>query len=125
MRRHRSKKALFDHCVDASDQQGRQLQAELPYSFFVDDKLIFRWSLNGQLGGIGAAQDSINIGCGACEKLVGLHPVRHETAGLAEEAKRVDRGQPALRNQRSNLNAACSRDRIWQKNEATIRLILE
>jgi hypothetical protein len=38
-----------------------------------------------------------------CEKLVGLHPVRHETADFAEGAKRVDRGQPALRNQRSNL----------------------
>ena len=31
---HRSKKALFDYFVGASEQQGRQLQAELPVQFF-------------------------------------------------------------------------------------------
>jgi hypothetical protein len=32
---HRSKKALFDHFVGGSEQQARQLQAELPCSFLV------------------------------------------------------------------------------------------
>jgi hypothetical protein len=50
---HRSKKALFDHFVGASEQQGRQLQAELPCSFLVHDKLKFRWGLNRQFGRIG------------------------------------------------------------------------
>jgi hypothetical protein len=51
---HRSKKALFDHDVGASEQQGRQLQAELPCSYLVHDKLKFRWGLNRQFGRIGA-----------------------------------------------------------------------
>src|SRR5262249_456393 len=41
-RMHRSKKALFDHFVSAREQQGRQLQTELPCSFLVHDKLKFR-----------------------------------------------------------------------------------
>src|ERR1700720_2822495 len=77
---HRSKKALFDHFVGGSEQQGRQLQAELPSSFLVHDKLKFGWGLNRQFGRIGTAHDSIDIGCRVCEKLVGLYPVRHETA---------------------------------------------
>jgi hypothetical protein len=50
---HRSKKALFDHLVGESEQRGRQLQAELPCSFLVHDKLKFRWGLNRQFGRIG------------------------------------------------------------------------
>ena len=54
---------LFDHLVGASDQRGRQLQAELPCSFLVHDQLKFGWGLNRQFGWIGTAQSSINIGC--------------------------------------------------------------
>jgi hypothetical protein len=50
---HRSKKALFDYFVGASEQQERQLQAELPCSFLVHDQLKFRWGLNRQFGRIG------------------------------------------------------------------------
>ena len=50
---HRSKKALFDHLVGLRDQQGRQLQAELPCSFLVHDQLKFGWGLNRQSGRIG------------------------------------------------------------------------
>ena len=116
--------SLFDHLVGTSKQRGRQLQPELPCSFLVHDQLKFGWSLNRQFGRIGTAQDSINIGCCACDNLFDLHPVGHEAASLAEDAKRVDRGKPALRNQRSNLIAPDGRDSIRQKNEPTIRLSL-
>jgi hypothetical protein len=46
-------KALFDHFIGASEQQARELQAELPCSFLVHYKLKFRWELNRQFGRIG------------------------------------------------------------------------
>ena len=60
---HRSKEALFNHFVGASEQRGRDLQPELPCSFLVHDQLKFGWRLNRQFRSIGTAQDSINIGC--------------------------------------------------------------
>jgi hypothetical protein len=50
---HRSKKALFDYFVGASEQQERQSQVELLCSFLVHDQLKFRWGLNRQFGRIG------------------------------------------------------------------------
>jgi hypothetical protein len=49
---HRSK-ALFDYFVGASEQQGRELQAELPCTYLVHDKLKFRRELDRQFGRIG------------------------------------------------------------------------
>jgi hypothetical protein len=49
---HRSRKALFDHFVGLSEQQARQLQAELPCSFLVHGELKFRWELDRQFGRI-------------------------------------------------------------------------
>ena len=58
-----------------SEQRGWQLQAELPCSFLVHDQLKFGWGLNRQFGRIGATQDSINIGCCACDNLLDVHSV--------------------------------------------------
>ena len=78
----------FDHLVGAGEEGGRQLQVELPCSFLVHDQLKFGWGLNRQFGRIGTVQDSINIGCCACDILLDAHPVRHKAADLAEEADR-------------------------------------
>jgi hypothetical protein len=57
----RSKYVLFNHLVGCHEKGLRNLEAERPCGFKIDDKLKFVWLLHWKLGRLGAFQNAIDI----------------------------------------------------------------
>src|SRR5215813_8130815 len=77
---HRSKKPLFDHLVGADEQCGRQVEAECPRSFEIDDELQFGRKLDREVGHKGALQYLVNISRGATEAVIKINSIANEAA---------------------------------------------
>ena len=75
---------------------GGTVEAERFRCFEVEGRFVLGGRLHRKVGGLGAAQDAVDIG-GRLPKHVDLvGPVGHETAGRHEETKRVDRRQASV-----------------------------
>ena len=67
--------SLFDHLVGAGEQRRRYLEAKGVRGLDVDDKLELGGCLHGKLTGLGAAQDTVDIGRGATPQFGGIGAV--------------------------------------------------
>src|SRR5262249_34675717 len=67
---------LFDDLVGGKQKLRRNGQAERLGGFNVDHQIVLRRQLEGQIAGLLAAQDAINIGGGAAVHLNAIRTVR-------------------------------------------------
>jgi hypothetical protein len=65
---------LFDHLVDASDQRGRNGQAERFHLLEVDRQLVFGRRLYQLVGGLHAPEEAIDIPVGSVAVVSGITP---------------------------------------------------
>ena len=61
LRRGGDRRFLFDHLVGAGEQRGRHGEAERFGRFHIDHQLEFGRLLNGQIGGLGALEDLVDV----------------------------------------------------------------
>src|SRR5438067_9346192 len=78
------KPASFDYLVSSYEQTGRHRQAERLGSFQVDGRFIFCRRLYRQVGGLLAAQDTVDIGRRLPILSDEIGAVGHETTGRDE-----------------------------------------
>ena len=72
--------SLFNQHVGAKQERLRNAEANRLGSLEVDDQLVFRRLLYGQVGWFGALEDFVDIGSGALNHIVEVRAVAHETA---------------------------------------------
>src|SRR5215475_7606085 len=86
----------FDHLIRSSQQRLRHGQAECPGGLEVDDQVELRWLLHGQVTGLGALEDLVDVARGAPEEVRQVCSIGHETTGLDKGRQGEDRRQPVL-----------------------------
>src|SRR5215813_4783546 len=87
--------ALPDNLIRPRQQRRRDREAEGLGSLEVDDELELGGLFDGEVSGLGAFQDLVDIGRGAPEALVKIDPICYETAGLRVLLHCIDRRDAA------------------------------
>src|SRR5262245_6025179 len=64
------------------EQPLRNRQAQSLRGLEIDHQLELHWLLDGQVGGLGALQDLVDVRGGTSVEITEARPVRHETPGL-------------------------------------------
>src|SRR5262249_30440918 len=85
-----------DHLVRPQQQRGRDREAERLGGLHVDDEIKFRGLLDGQVSGLGALEDLVNVGRGTPKQLSAARSIRHETADNDKFAEGEYRRQAVL-----------------------------
>src|ERR1700704_2084954 len=84
----------LDHLIGPLQEGGRDRQAERLCGLEVDDEIELRRLLDGQVGGLGALQDSVNVDCSTSFHLGNIYSVGHEAAWTNEILELIDCGDP-------------------------------
>src|SRR3989442_9124886 len=69
--------ALLDHLIRPQQQRRRDREAERLGGLHVDDQLEFRRLLDGEIGGLGALQDLVDVHSSAGGDILEVRAVRH------------------------------------------------
>src|SRR5215470_14194839 len=89
----------FDHLICSTQQRLRHGQAERPGGLEVDDQVELRRLFHGQVTGLGALEDLVDVARGAPEEVREVCSIGHETTGLDKGRQGEDRRQPVLERQ--------------------------
>src|SRR3990172_7036777 len=77
----------FNELICPQEQRRRDRQAEHPRRLHVDRELKLGRLLDGQVGGLGAAEDLIHVGGGAAEQVRQARGIRHQATRGPETPK--------------------------------------
>src|SRR5258706_4015260 len=92
--------SLLDHLIRPQQQRRRDREAERLGGLQVDDQLELRGLLYGQIAGLGALEDFIDVACGAPVESGTVVAIGHETTVSREEILDVYPGQLVLGGER-------------------------
>src|SRR5215213_2271640 len=70
----------LDHLVGAGEEKGRHLGAKRLGRPHIDNKLVFRWGLHGQIGRLLAVENAVNVGSSAAELVGSISTVGRQPA---------------------------------------------
>src|SRR5713226_87502 len=90
-------RSLLDDLVGPQQQRWRDRQAERLGGLEVDHQLELRGLLDREVGGLGALEDFVDVGCGAPPEIREIRPVGHEPTSIHEGSEAVDCRQSVLR----------------------------
>ena len=73
----RASTALFDHLICLQQERGRNREAECPGGSLVDDQVELGGLLDGEIGGLGALEDLVDLDSSATILLRDVCPIEH------------------------------------------------
>src|SRR5215213_5612151 len=100
----------LDHLVGAGEEKGRHLGAKRLGRPHIDNKLVFRWGLHGQIGRLLAVENAVNVGSSAAELVgsistVGRQPANSDKGlGVVEGRQLPERAKAATARSRSGTS---------------------
>src|SRR5215471_386244 len=106
-------------------EAGRHSQAERSRRLEIEYRFELGRRLYRKVGGLGPAQDAVDIGCRLPKLFHAIAGVAHETTGHYEITERVDCRQAVPGRQRDNEVAMDSDRVIRQQNQAAVRYTRE
>src|SRR5262249_14668097 len=110
----------LDHLIGAYQKRRRYFKAKRLGRFEVEDSFVFGRRLHREFGGLGAAQDSVDVGGCLSVLFKDLRPVGHEAAGRYPETERGNRRQAVPGGKRDDEIAMLDGGGIRQYDQATI-----
>jgi hypothetical protein len=98
---------LLQHPVGLEEEHRGHGQAERPRGLEVDDELVLRGLLHGQVGGLCSFENLVNHRCDTPVRFGLIGSIGHQAAALDKISPSVYRWQPAIpgRNQEITLDA--------------------
>src|SRR5262249_50521808 len=94
---------LLDHLVGGAEQCGRNGEAERVCGLEIDDKLEFGRLLDGQIAGIGALKNSVDVACGAAKHITVVRSITDQAACLGKCPIGIHRWQSTSPGQSQDL----------------------
>src|SRR5215831_16424013 len=107
----------LDQLVGARENGPRNGKAEHLRCLEVDYEVELGRLLHGQIGGLGALENSLHVAGGAAEQLGDAGPVGHEPTHARELEEGIDSGDPVLRRELHDVRAVAHGERIGQHHE--------
>src|SRR5712692_5833517 len=104
----------LNYLVRPPQQRRRDRQAEGLGGLAVDDQLELRRLLDGQVGGLSAAQDLVHIGGGAPPQIAETRPIADEVARIDKLPGAVACGKAVLRCKVQMRSSMEKTHRVWQ-----------
>src|SRR5262245_3578657 len=95
--------SLLDHRVGGGEQCGRNGEAERLCGLEIDDKLEFGRLFDGQIAGIGALKNSVDVACGAAKHITVVRSITDQAACLGKCPIGIHRWQSTSRGQSQDL----------------------
>src|SRR5437773_1162194 len=111
--------ALLDHFIRPPQQRRRDRQAERLGGLEVDDQLEFGRLLHGEIGGLRAFQDLVDVLGRSTVQLTSIPTVRHQSSHLHPFPGLVHRRKPELRREVGNLSAEAVQEWIPEYEQTT------
>ena len=109
--------ALVDHLVRPQQQRLRDREAERLGGLEIDDQLEFRRLLDGQIGGLSALDDSIDVSSCLAEPIVVAWAIRHQSAIANDEAKLLHCGNALYRRELDDSLTIHAREHVRHEEQ--------
>src|SRR5262245_56111493 len=114
----------LDHLVGGAEQCGRNGEAEHRCSLEIDDKLEFDRLFYGQIAGIGALKNSVDVACGAAKNITVVWSITDQAACIGKCPRVIHRRQSTSRGQSQDWVSLTIEDRIGNNDEGLHSLFL-
>src|SRR5262249_62009102 len=95
--------ASFDNLVSDCEQASWNGESEYPRGVEVDHQLEFGWLFDGQVAGIGALKNSVDVACGAAKHITVVRSITDQAACLGKCPIGIHRWQSTSRGQSQDL----------------------
>src|SRR6266404_3739332 len=112
----------FDYLVGAREQHRRHIESQRLGRLQVDDQFELGRRLNGEIAGIGALQDSVDVGCGSAKDIDGIAAVGNQSTARSKYAQWIDCGQAVASRQRNDQITMAGGEGVRQDDQAAGRL---
>src|SRR5690349_21322706 len=113
----------LDDLIRPLKKQRRDRQTKRLGGLEVDDEVELRRLLDGQVGGLGAPQDSVNVNCSTSFQLGNICSIGHETAWTNEILELIDCGDP-MRGRKIDDGLSMHEHKSRRRHQYTLVVIL-